>query len=293
MSRSRPDSQKHSPLAGHSRPPHQRLQIPRPPPCSGTIEKTFLTSGTTTEIRGAHHFPSTSLYELSITETWKNARLPDLPTLFLAPSADEAPTSSLSHMFQHFNPGGPDSFLLQNSKFHLAPLFHQIDSGQPFFLMGTALAFLHFTETHSPLPLPPGSHLLETGGYKGTSRDLSRPDFYQQLSSFFNLPPDHIHNEYGMTELSTQAYATGPDGTHRFPAWCRHLILDPETAQEVPIGEMGYLQFLDLANLHSVAAIRTQDFAIGHPDGSFTLIGRDPGALPRGCSRTIDHALSA
>lgn len=261
--------------------------------CGGEIQKTFLTSGTTTEIRGAHHFPETSLYELSLTKTWESASLPNLPTYFLAPSATEAPQSSLSHMFDHFNTGGPDSFLLRDSKFHLAPLFRHLESGGPLILMGTALAFLHFMEILGPLDLPTGSQILETGGYKGTNHSLSKPDFYHQLSQFFNIPPEHIHNEYGMTELSTQAYATGPEGTHCFPAWCRHLILDPETTREVPTGEMGYLQIHDLANLYSVAGIRTQDFAIGHSDGSFTLIGRDPGALPRGCSRTIDHALSS
>lgn len=261
--------------------------------CGGTIRKTFLTSGTTGEIRGAHHFPETTLYELSLEKTWKHAGLPTLPTFFLAPSATEAPQSSLSHMFAHFDNGGPDSFLLRDAKFHLAPLFHHLDSGRPLFLMGTALAFLHFMETLGPLALPPGSRLLETGGYKGTSHSLAKPDFYEQLSAFFEIPPDDIHNEYGMTELSTQAYARGPEGTHQFPPWCRVLILNPETACEVPLGEIGYLQIHDLANLHSVAAIRTQDFARGHPDRSFTLLGRDPGALPRGCSRTIDHALSS
>ena len=261
--------------------------------CGAPITKTFLTAGTTTEIRGAHHFPDTSLYEHSLAQAWQDARFPALLTYFLAPSASEAPQSSLSHMFLHLNTGGPDSFLLQNSKFNLSPLLRQLDTNQPLFLMGSALAFLHLMETHTPLPLPLGSQLLETGGYKGTTNTLAKLDFYQQLSSFFDLPPDHIHNEYGMTELSSQAYATGPDGTHRFPHWCRHRILDPETAEEAHPGQAGYLQLHDLANVFSVATIRTQDFAVGHPAGSFTLIGRDPGALPRGCSRAIDHSLSS
>ena len=257
--------------------------------CRAAITTTFLTSGTTTEVRGSHHFPETELYELAIDQGWP---LPKLPTFFLAPSNLEAPQSSLSHMFAHLNSGNDSHFLLRDSKFHLAPLFHHLPSGQPICLMGTALAFRHLMEIHGPIPLPTGSHLLETGGYKGTSITLSKPAFYDQLSSFFSIPHAQIHNEYGMTELSSQAYATGPDGRHRFPHWCRHLILDPESGQPLPPGELGYLIIHDLANLHSVAKIRTQDFAIGHPDGSFTLIGRDPGALPRGCSRTIDHALS-
>ena len=258
--------------------------------CGGEIRTTFLTSGTTTETRGSHHFSSTRLYEKAISQGWP---FPKLPPCFLAPSKPEAPQSSLSHMFGHLNDGQESRFLLRHSKFHLAPLFDHLQTGEPLFLMGTALAFLHLMAYLGPIPLPSGSHLLETGGYKGTAHSLSKSDFYHDLSGFFNLPPDHIHNEYGMTELSSQAYATGSDGTHRFPHWCRHLILDPETEREVAPGETGYLVIHDLANLHSVCGIRTQDFATRHDDGSFTLIGRDPGALPRGCSRTVDHALSS
>ena len=258
--------------------------------CGAPIATTFLTSGTTTEERGAHHFPDTDFYEHAIDEGWT---LPELTTFFLAPSNLENPQSSLSHMFAHLNSGDDSRFLLRKSKFHLSPLIEELQNDHPIFLMGTALAFLHFMETLGPLPLPAGSQLLETGGYKGASHSLSKSEFYSDLSSFFNIPADQIHNEYGMTELSSQAYATGPNGRHVFPAWCRARILDPETNQEVAPGETGYLVIHDLANLHSVSAIRTQDFAIRHQDGSFTLIGRDPGALPRGCSRTIDHALSS
>ena len=95
-----------------------------------------------------------------------------------------------------------------------------------------------------------------------------------------------------MTELSSQAYARGSDGSHRFPSWCQWRVLCAETERELPTGEIGYLEVHDLANLHSVAAIRTQDFAIDHGDGSFTLLGRDPGALPRGCSRGMDDLLN-
>ena len=262
----------------------------QPLTCGGDVQTTFFTSGTTTEVKGSHHFPSTWLYEKAISYGWS---LPKYTSFFLAPSNLEAPQSSLSHMFAHLNDGNDSRFLLKNSKFHLGRLFLHLASGQPLFLMGTALAFRHLMEIHGPIPLPHGSHLLETGGYKGTSIALAKPDFYRQLSRFFSLPDSHLHNEYGMTELSSQAYATGSDGRHRFPHWCHHLILDPETEREVAPGETGYLVIHDLANLHSVCGIRTQDFATRHEDGSFTLIGRDPGALPRGCSRTIDQALSS
>lgn len=271
--------------------PTSAFKLPAHPlTCVSDPKTTFLTSGTTTEVKGAHHFPDTSLYEHSIDQAWP---LPNLPAFFLAPSNLENPKSSLSHMFAHLNTGDDSRFLLRNSRFHLSPLLEAIGQGHSVFLMGTALAFLHLMESIGPLTLPDGSHILETGGYKGTSHNLSKTELYQDLSSFFEVTPDHIHNEYGMTELSSQAYATGPNGSHRFPHWCRARILDPETNDPVPPGQTGYLVIHDLANLYSVSAIRTQDFAIRHDDESFTLIGRDPGALPRGCSRTIDHALSS
>ena len=277
--------------------PTSAFRIPAHPlHCGEAIKTTFLTSGTTTELRGSHHFSDTGLYEQAIERSIDHA-LPSLkiPTFFLAPSAREAPHSSLSHMLAHLNSGDDSHFLLQDSKLHLQPLFQHLASEQPVSLMGTALAFRHLMEIHGPIPLPAGSQILETGGYKGSSIILSKPELYEQLSSFFAIPPTRIHNEYGMTELSSQAYATGPNGLHRFPHWCRPIIIDPETNAVLPPGEMGYLIIHDLANLHSVAKIRTQDFAIAEsaqPDTSFTLIGRDPSALPRGCSRSIDHALS-
>lgn len=271
--------------------PTQAFKIPAHPLAVGAPGPvTFLTSGTTGESRGSHHFPDTALYDLAIAEGWP---LPELPPFFLSPAPGEAPRSSLVHMFDQLNTGDSSRFLLRAGRFQLAPLFDHLATGKPLFLMGTALAFLHLMEHLGPLPLPAGSHLLETGGYKGTSRSLAKEDFYEQLASFFDLPPTHLHNEYGMTELSSQAYASGPQGRHRFPPWCRHLILDPETRRPIPVGETGYLLIHDLANVYSVAGIQTQDFAIRHADGSFTLLGRDPGALPRGCSRLIDASLSS
>ncbi|MEN8694896.1 MAG: hypothetical protein ACN4GG_12610 [Akkermansiaceae bacterium] len=270
--------------------PNSAFKILAYPLSSGAI--TFLTSGTTGEIRGAHHFPDTKIYDLAALNHW-TMRLPELPLYFLSPSPAEAPNSSLIHMFRHLHHAldreNATPFLLQNSKFDLSPLHR---AQKPVILSGTALAFLHLMENHSSIPLPEGSQILETGGYKGTSRTLKKSELYQQLSQFFHLPDSAIHNEYGMTELSSQAYATGAEGTHRFPHWCQFQILCPETDKPLPAEQSGYLQIHDLANLHSVSAIRTQDFAIAHSDGSFTLLGRDPGALPRGCSRSSDDSLT-
>ncbi len=168
---------------------------------------------------------------------------------------------------------------------------------QPVLILGTALAFLNLIEnkqTNSPtLHLPPGSRLFETGGYKGSGRSLEKSAFYEDLSHNFSVPVKDIINEYSMTELSSQFYTHGLELPHIGPHWTRVQVIDPETRKAVSPGQTGHLQILDLANLGSVACIRTEDLAIAtEPPVSFHLVGRDPSALPRGCSRSADEMLN-
>ncbi len=52
----------------------------------------------------------------------------------------------------------------------------------------------------------------------------------------------------------------------------------------------GLLRFFDLANYQTVGAIETADLGVVHPDGSVSLEGRLEGAIPRGCSLTVEEA---
>jgi hypothetical protein len=72
----------------------------------------------------------------------------------------------------------------------------------------------------------------------------------------------------------------------------RAIAVDPGTGLEVADGETGLLRIYDLANLGSVLAIQTRDLAVRR-GGDFELLGRDPAALPRGCSRSADEMLGA
>jgi hypothetical protein len=131
---------------------------------------------------------------------------------------------------------------------------------------------------------------METGGYKGSGRDISKSALYNLFAEYLGLEPDQILNEYGMTELSSQCYASGLNRPHETPPWLRALVIDPETGEQVPVGQTGVLRLFDLANLGSTLAIETQDLAVREEQG-FTLLGRDPSALPRGCSRAADEML--
>ena len=132
---------------------------------------------------------------------------------------------------------------------------------------------------------------METGGFKGSGRDVAKRDLYEELSLRLGVATDSIWNEYGMTELSSQFYSCGVGRSHRAPPWVRFQIIDPETNQEASPGKIGLLRIVDLANLWSVIAVLTQDLAIAQADGGFLLLGRDPEALPRGCSRAVDELM--
>jgi hypothetical protein len=257
------------------------------------ITKTFQTSGTTGEGRGQHHFLNTRLYETALVRGWERLALPKIRSLILAPAPDQAPHSSLSHMLGVLSARTPARFCVKpDGQLDLAAISEELAGREPVALLGTALAFLHlFEQPGSPRwRLAPGSFAMETGGYKGTGRDIAKADLYALFGEYLGLPPEAILNEYSMTELSSQCYTRGLGRPHEAPPWLRALVIDPETGNEVSVGQTGVLQLFDLANLGSSLAIETQDLAVREEIG-FTLLGRDPGALPRGCSRAADEAM--
>lgn len=260
-------------------------------------QRVFLTSGTTGEVRGRHYLAHTDLYEASVRCGWARAGLPrGLPTLFLSQAPWSAPDSSLACMF---------GFLLEpeisppipwmvgaDGSIRIQSLREACEAGQALLLFSTALALRHLFERFpDALPLPAGSWVFQTGGYKGLATTYDAAALYREIETRLHVSPDHIINEYGMTELSTPSYALGFGEPHRTPPWLKVRTMDPETGRPADVGAPGHLVFLDLANLNSVAALRTQDLACSHDEHTFTLTGRDPSALPRGCSRASDAHL--
>jgi hypothetical protein len=251
----------------------------------------FRTSGTTEEGYGRHFFPSLDLYQAAVQFGWEFFRLPRNPFALLMQSPEDAPFSSLSRMGSFLTAGQRDRFFItKDGVLEIDRLQKFIDSvNGPITLFGTALAFLNLLSTK--LPLPPGSILMETGGFKGSGREIAKEVLYQQLSESFGIPVSAIWNEYGMTELSSQFYSSGIGNSHHGPPWLRLVVINPDTNEEAETGQVGLLKIIDLANLWSVLAIQTQDLAVAQPDGGFILLGRDPKALPRGCSRAMDDLL--
>ncbi len=276
---------------------------------------TFRTSGTSEEKRGTLYLDTLELYEGSLLPSFEVGVLPELlgtrgrmPILVLAASPEEADDSSLSHMFgvvlRRRGATGSDYFV-RRGRLELASLALALESaiaaGAPIALCGTAFAFVHLldamTQAGRRLVLPAGTRIMETGGFKGRARELTRDELYAELHERLGVPPGQIVNQYGMTELGSQFYdnvLVQPGGTrHKLvPPWTRVRVVDPETGWDLPSGEVGIIQIVDLANTGSVLAVQTADLGRELP-GGFEVLGRSPGAEARGCSIAADEMLGA
>jgi len=263
----------------------------------------FQTSGTTGAKTGRHYFHTLELYDAAITHGFAAHLLPDnarLPMMVLTPSLQEAWQSSLSHMMdvvvREFGAVG-SAYYVEGGALRaeqlIAALREAERTGQPVFLLGTAFAFVelfdHLAQQSVRVRMADGSRAMETGGFKGRSREVSKTGLYGQFEKCLGIPPTHVVNEYGMTELSTQFYdQTLREGrqTDRKVAlpWSRVLITDPATGQEAHPGERGLIRIYDLANLWSAMCLQTEDIGVAGGGDVFEVVGRATGAEVRGCS---------
>ncbi len=247
----------------------------------------FLTSGTTQEVKGKHEYQDLEIYEASAKGAWRELGLPEIEApWFFSQRVEHAPHSSLVRMFEFLDRDG--KWLLDAEGRLSLEIFSPQGVSS---LIGTSLALLRFCDETEPIPLPDGSWIFETGGSKGLRKSHTPVEVRERLSQHFSIPVYRILNEYGMTELFSQFYKWGNEEAHQGPAWTAIRVVDVFTGKPAAEGEMGYLEIIDLANLDTVSAIRTQDLAIATGERSFILIGRDPSAIARGCSRGVETVL--
>jgi acyl-protein synthetase LuxE len=277
----------------------------------------FETSGTTAGGRpGRHYLRTLALYEASLLPTFEAFLLPDrrpIRMLNLGPNAEASPHSSLGHMMsrvmqrwgQRSAGGSSHHFQTEaglDAEGFRAALRAAEAAGEPVCLLGTAFAFVHWLDSFpdEQYCLAPGSRLMDTGGTKGRVREMTPADLYAAYERVFGIPAEHLVNEYGMTELSSQYYdvtlRTGSGLDHprpkAGPQWLRTLVVDPESLQPLPNGEAGLLLHFDLANLDSVLAVQTEDLGRQTLEG-LRLLGRATGAEARGCSLAVEELMSA
>ena len=275
-------------------------------------EAVFMTSGTTRgDVKGRHYHPTLAVYDDSMCRNFARRFMQGTPRLrmgILFPDETVMPNSSLAHYLalavRHF--GGEHSRYFVGAQGLDSAAFHETlrsveRSGEPFALLGASYSFVHLIdelrERGESFALPAGSRILDTGGYKGHSRELPMEEFYASLSARFGVPREQCINMYGMTELSTQFYdetmrVGQRTDVKRSSPWARVRVIDPQTDEEAQPGVPGLFRIYDLANLWSVTCIQTDDLGVREGDG-FVLFGRAPGATPRGCSLNAEAMVTA
>jgi hypothetical protein len=283
------------------------------------VDAVFRTSGTTLgrERRGEHYIPDLSLYHTSLLPNFVAHLFPDgaeMPILSLIPSAREMVDSSLAHMvsvvMDRLGGAGSGTFAtvaLGLDLDGLARALRRFEAERtPVCLLGTSFSFVHLIdglrERGESFRLAAGSRLMDTGGFKGRSREVPEEELRAAYEELLGIPPDYAVNEYGMTEMCSQFYdnvlrdrvrhgAVAP--RHKVgPPWVRTVVVSPETLEPLPPGEVGILRHYDLANLGSVIGIQTEDLGRA-VEGGFVVLGRATGAPPRGCSIAMDLLLQA
>ena len=274
--------------------------------------RVFRSSGTTSSERSVHVYRDLSLYDFAARAAARHMLFPDVDKMrlvMLAPHEDEARDSSLEYMLARFAEwfGTECTWVWRHGALDIELLAKQLHdaeaSGQPLAVLGTSFAFVHAEDglRDRRFELPPGSRIMQTGGYKGRSREVDRGVLLEAIHARYGVEAPRIINEFGATELSSQLYDTTlrehiyePAGPRRLwvPPWVRATPVDPDTLQPVEGESVGILRIDDTANLDSVCCIQTADLARRLDDG-IVVLGRASGATPRGCSLAADQALGA
>lgn len=278
---------------------------------------TFRTSGTTIGARGENAVRDVSTYDAAAIAFGRRWLARDLdrpiPVVVLGPSPEAAPDSSLVHMCEAFvgafgaaSPAASTYLVDEGGIIDLAVFDERVAvalaKDEPMLILGTSFAFVHFIDAigKDTFALPRGSRVMQTGGYKGRSREVPADVLRTDLARVFGLDVRAIVGEYGMTELASQFYErtlfdeASPLGLYAEPPWARVVPVMPDTLAPVAEGAVGVAKIIDLMNVDSAVAVVTQDRVrrVGRgKDAGFQLLGRAPGAPPRGCSIAIDEIL--
>lgn len=288
----------------------------------------FFTSGTTGAERGTHAMRRTDTYERLSLAFGRQALLGPsgrAVVVALAPALTAPPSSSLGYMMARFmeafdgealgaaearfSSASSARWLLGENGVNLQGLelaaSHASEAERPLLLLGTAFALVRLLAdlAGARLALPPGSVVMQTGGFKGRSREVSMEQLRGGVSDALQLAPERVVGEYGMTELTSQLYEatvresalaarypSAAPGIYFEPPWLRVTPVDPVSLRPVADGESGLARFIDLGNVDSAVSVVTQDL-VRRAQGGIQLLGRQAGAPARGCSLAIEALL--
>jgi len=246
----------------------------------------FESSGTTGMTTSKHHVKNLVSYQKNTLRLFEGAygAISDYHFLALLPSYLERNSSSLVYMMDYFikTRGSVHSGFYLNDTEQLVQTLEMLkkDRAKKTILVGVTFALLDLVAEHN-LSFP-DLIVMETGGMKGRRKEMIRAEVHELLQKGFNTK--HIHSEYGMTELFSQAYALS-EGIFQESKTMKVLIRDvndPLTILENQV--TGGVNIVDLANIDSCAFIETQDMGRKISEDTFEVLGRFDNSDIRGCS---------
>ncbi|GAB4318979.1 MAG: acyltransferase [Bacteroidales bacterium] len=244
----------------------------------------FESSGTTGMVPSRHWVVDAGLYRKSFVAGFElfYGHVTGYRIVALLPSYLERKNASLVFMVDELIrlTGDPKSGFYLRAEEKLEEIL--ADSGKKTILIGVSFALLEMAEKLTR-DSNPALIVMETGGMKGRRREMIREELHEVLCRGFGV--NHIHSEYGMTELLSQAYSKG-EGVYAPPPWMKILIRDPDDPLTITreFGITGGINVIDLANIWSCPFIATEDLGRLYPDGRFTVLGRFDESDIRGCN---------
>lgn len=252
--------------------------------CGEREPEVVFTSSSTTG-KGVSHHPMASLthYEECFTRAFEYFYGPcEGWSLYgLLPSYLEREGSSLVYMVDRLiQRCGSGGFYLHDH----AQLIRDMEADKKKkILLGVSYALWDLAEGLAPKLK--NTVVMETGGMKGRREELEKGAFHRLLCEAFGV--EHIHSEYGMAELTSQAYSKGENRFH-CPPWMRVRVRDINApSRALATGVRGGIDIIDLGNQSSCAFISTQDVGRRFEDGSFTIEGRIAQSDIRGCNLLV------
>jgi phenylacetate-coenzyme A ligase PaaK-like adenylate-forming protein len=250
----------------------------------------FESSGTTGENTSSHFVKDLSVYKRSFLKAFRlfYGDPANWCIIALLPGYLDRQHSSLVYMTDELikMSNHPYSgFYLDDFDKLYQSIVHNEIRDQPVLLIGVTFALMDFAEKYF-LQLK-NTTVMETGGMKGRRTEIIREEVHDFLKN--KLGVQHIHSEYGMTELLSQAYSP-EKGIFQCPPWMNVMMREENDPFEITSGPViqnsstGLINIIDFANLYSCSFIATDDIGRLYSNGNFEVLGRRDMSDLRGCS---------
>jgi len=261
----------------------KKFQVVSTPVTAETVR--FTSSSTTSQVPSTHYINNVRVYEKSFLASFElfygNAQ--EYCILALLPNYLQRGGSSLVYMCKELirRSGHPSSGFFLDNKEELIKKIRQLNgTPQKVLLIGVSYALMDLCDMG--IELGKNFIVMETGGMKGTRKELLKEELHSYLQKGFGIST--IHSEYGMTELLSQAYSR-QNGLFRFPPWMRFMTREVDDPLKIRTDhKTGGINVIDLANMYSCSFIATKDLGRINADKSLELMGRYDHSDVRGCN---------